>query len=94
MTAFERVLAGQVTAGDLIAEDDPSMRLQDYDPEQIEWLTVEAVDRRYADLLTIVVEGELFDPDSAMAGYTDHQIKGERFSGTPDQTVLPAGGLT
>ncbi len=34
------------------------MTLQDYDPEQIEWLTVETVDRRYADLLTIVVEGE------------------------------------
>jgi hypothetical protein len=40
------------------------------------------------DLLTIVVEGELFDPDSAMAGYTNRQIKGQRFSGTPDQTVL------
>ena len=88
MTGFERVLAGQVVAGDLIAEDDSSMALTDYDPEAMEWLTVEAVDRRYADLLTIVVEGELFDPDSAMAGYTNQQIKGQRFSGTPDQTVI------
>ena len=86
--SIERILAGQVQVGDRIAEDDPSMDLEGYDPERMEWLTVQAVERRYADLVTLVIEDELFDPDSAMAGYTDSQIKGQRFTGSPDQTVL------
>lgn len=87
MNGLERILAGQVVAGDLIAEDDPSMDLADYEAAQMEWLRVEAVERRYADLVTLVARDEWFAADSAMAGYPE-VIGTRRFTGSPDQTVI------
>lgn len=84
---LQRILASQVTVGDRIAEDDPSMALEDYEPQWMEWLRVTAVEHPHADQITIVAREDYFSEDSAMAGYPE-LIETTRFTGSPDQILI------